>query len=190
MLRSLSPPVRESRPWLLCLDLQREFAAPNRPLFDPEGDSVVAACKAVLAAARRANWPVAHIHTRRAGALFGKSSPFTRPIAGLEPWIREPLYYRSGLSIFTSDDMLALAHGDPGVDFHLIGYSAEGSCLATVFAAHDLGLHLTLVEDAIGSAGERTAGSAVVSDIIAPLCATVGSGDLIRDMERAHAEGR
>lgn len=190
MLRSLSPPVRDRRPWLLCIDLQREFVAPNRPLFDPASDAVVAACKAVLAAARRARWPVAHIHTRRAGALFGKSSPFTRPIVGLEPWISEPLYFRSGLSIFTSQEVLALVHGDSGVDFHVIGYSAEGSCLATVFAGHDLGAQLTLVQDAVGCAGGRANGLADLTDITAPLCATVGSSDLIHDMERAHAEGR
>jgi nicotinamidase-related amidase len=190
MLRSLSPPPRDSRPWLLCVDLQREFVAPNRPLFDPDGDAVIVACKSVLAAARRARWPVAHIHTRRPGALFGKSSPFTRPIVGLEPWISEPLYFRAGLSIFSSPEVLALAHGDVGVEFHLIGYSGEGSCLATVFAGHDLGIQLTLVTDAVGYAGERAARRQGLADITAPLCAAVGSKDLIREMEKAHAEGR
>ena len=188
MLTSLSAPPAANRPWLLCVDLQREFVAPSRPLYARDADAVTAACKAVLAGARRAHWRVAHIHTRRSGALFGKASAFTRPITGLEPWTREPLFFRSGLSIFSSPEVLALARGAPSADLHLIGFSAGGSCLASVFAGFDLGLQLTLVDGAIGAAGVGPPALSHLTELTAPLCATIGSADLIRDMEGAHAE--
>jgi len=190
MLPTLSMETATSRPWLLCVDLQREFVALNRPLCARDADAVAESCKAVLAGARRANWHVAHIHTRRSGALFGKSSAFTRPIVGLEPWTSEPLFFRSGLSIFSSQEVLALARGAREADFHLIGFSAGGSCLATIFAGFDLGIHLTLVDDAIGAAGSGATTLRGINEIVAPLCSTIGSSDLIRYMERADAQGR
>ncbi len=190
MLSSLSMQAGTSRPWLLCVDLQREFTAPNRPLCAQDADGIVDVCKTVLNRARRADWRVAHIHTRRLGALFGKSSVFTRPIVGLEPWSSEPLYFRSGLSIFSSEEVLALVQGAQNSDFHVIGFSAGGSCLATIFSGFDLGIHLTLVDDAIGASGVGAATLEGIAEITAPLCATIGSADLIRYMERAHAEDR
>jgi nicotinamidase-related amidase len=179
-----------ARPWLLCVDLQREFITPNRPLCAANADSVAEACRAVLAAARRANWPVAHIHTHRPGALFGPASPFTRPIPGLEPWTSEPLFFRPGLSIFSSPEILGLALSDPDAEFFVIGFSASGSCLASLFAGFDMGIHLALVEDAIGAAGDTAPSLSAMAEIIDPLCATLCSADLIRYMERAHADGR
>jgi len=179
-----------ARPWLLCIDLQREFITPNRPLCAANADGVAETCRAVLAGARRANWPVAHIHTHRPGALFGRASAFTRPIHGLEPWTSEPLFFRSGLSIFSSAEVQALARNEPEAEFFVIGFSASGSCLASLFAGFDMGIHLALVEDAIGAAGDRAPNLSAMAEIIDPLCATLGSAELIRYMERAHADGR
>jgi nicotinamidase-related amidase len=144
----------------------------------------------VLAGARRAKWPVAHIHTHRPGAVFGRTSPFTRPISGLEPWTSEPLFFRSGLSIFSSSEVLALAQTEVEAEFFVIGFSAGGSCLASLFAGYDLGIRMVLVEDAIGAAGDTGPTLSGMAEITDPLCATLGSADLIRYMERAHADGR
>ena len=96
----------------------------------------------------------------------------------------------SGLSIFSSEEVLALVQGAQNSDFHVIGFSAGGSCLATIFSGFDLGIHLTLVDDAIGASGVGAATLEGIAEITAPLCATIGSADLIRYMERAHAEDR
>ena len=34
MQSSLYMPAPETTPWLFCVDLQREFVAPSRPLYD------------------------------------------------------------------------------------------------------------------------------------------------------------
>ena len=189
MLTSYSHPAPESRPWLFCVDLQREFVSPARPLYANDADRIASSCKAILNGARRVGWQIAHIHTRRSGALFGNAGGFTRPIPGLEPGAREPLFFRSGLSIFSSPEVAALVRNARDADFHLIGFSAGGSCLATIFAGFDLGVNLTLVSDAIGGAGAGLATLAGIREITAPLCGTIGSTDLIHYMERAHAEG-
>ncbi len=190
MLQTATVRSNPPKPWLLCVDLQREFVTPGRPLCADGAETVADTCHSLLMRARRAKWPVAHIQTHRAGALFNRASVHTRPIAGLEPWTSEPLFFRSGLSIFSSPEVLALARNEEHAEFFVIGFSASGSCLASLFAGYDLGITLVLVEDAIGAAGGGGPGLDRMADITDPLCATLGSQDLLRYMERAHAEGR
>jgi nicotinamidase-related amidase len=138
-------------PWLVCLDLQREFVISGRPLFAPESAQQLEVCKLVLSAARANGWGVTHCLTRRACGLFRAGSQFIRPIDGLEPWPDEVVIYREGLSAFSAPQMRRMAKVMTGADLLLIGFSLNESLLATALEAAELGLGVTLIEDAVGA---------------------------------------
>jgi len=163
MLSSFTSPwtsrLAGSAPWLICLDLQREYVVPGRPGYAPAGPDVAAVCLKVLDHARAAGWRVVHSQLRRhATSPFG-AALFGAPIEGLRPLISEPVFFRGGLSAFANPAFaaeLARARGD---EVFLIGFSLADTCLATALAAVDHGLSLVLVEDALG-AGQSPAASA------------------------------
>lgn len=139
----------EPRPWLVCLDLQREYVVPGRPLFDPNGAEVVSTCARVMTHARASGWRVVHAHRRHRGGLFSGEAMFASPIEGLRPLISEPVFVRTGLSAFSNPDFALELSDARGSDVCLIGFSMAGSGLATALSAIDAGLSLTLVEDAL-----------------------------------------
>jgi nicotinamidase-related amidase len=166
------------RPWLVCLDLQREYVVPGRPLFDPNCGEVVSACAKVIAHARASGWRVVHAHRRRNGDLFCGETLFAAPIEGLRPLISEPVFVRSGLSAFSNRDFaLELRRArDDGVC--LIGFSMASSGLATALAAIDAGLTLTLVEDAIDG-GSHEHATDTLRTVLGPHARWLSSADLI-----------
>ncbi|HUZ12165.1 MAG TPA: isochorismatase family protein [Caulobacteraceae bacterium] len=137
-------------PWLICLDLQREFVVPGRPHYDPSADQVAGACARVIDHARAARWRIVHSQRRRLGGLFCGETLFGAPIEGLRPLISEPVFLRTGLSAFSSPEFASRVEDARNCEVCLIGFSVADSCLATAFSAIDAGLSLTVVEDAIG----------------------------------------
>jgi nicotinamidase-related amidase len=161
---------------LVCLDLQREFVVPGRPLFQPGAAAVVETCSQLVRRARRDRWRILHAHRSRAEGLFGKTGLFAAPIEGLRPLISEPIFVRAELSAFANLDFRAALRQARG-DIYLIGFSLADSCLATAFDAVDEGLRIHLVADALGA--ER--GAAAVTDIMAvlgPMARLVSSREL------------
>jgi nicotinamidase-related amidase len=153
------------RSWLVCLDLQREFVVPGRPLFQPEAAAVVGACGRIIRRARHDGWNIVHAHRRRPDGLFGKTGLFSAPIEGLRPLISEPIFVREALSAFANTDFgstLSQARGD---DVYLIGFSLADSCLATALDAIDEGLRLNLVADALGRGGSSTTAAETASGL-------------------------
>lgn len=142
----------DGEPWLLCLDMQREYSVPGRPLFSEGVEVQVERCREILAAARAACWRIVHVQMHRQGALFAQGGPYARPIPGLEPRTDEPVFLRTELSALSCEGFRALARSEPGAEFHLIGFSMTGSGLATLFSGFDLGVRITVVEDAVGGA--------------------------------------
>lgn len=140
-------------PWLVCLDLQREFTVSGRPLYSPEATPQIDRCRQALSVARGNGWTVTHCHTRRPGALFRRGSQFVRPIVGLEPLPSEQLFYREALSAFLPSSMRAFALVHRGCDLAVAGFSLNESLLASVVHAADLGLNVTVLEDAVALPG-------------------------------------
>jgi nicotinamidase-related amidase len=158
------------RPWLVCLDLQREHVVAGHSDHAAAGALVAAACRRILQHARSNGWRVVHSQRRRGGAGL-----FAAPIEDLRPRITEPVFLRRGLSALSDPDFAAELSEARGEDIYLIGFSLSDTCLATVLAAVDLGLALTLVEDAVGGASDSSA----FRSLVAPFAQIVSSRDLL-----------
>jgi nicotinamidase-related amidase len=171
---------RWSPVWLICLDLQREYVVPGRPHYQPANACVANACVRVLEHARAQGWRVVHSQLRNSGASFFGDGIFGAPIEGLRPMVTEPVFLRRSLSAFANTAFSAELASACGDDVYLMGFSMADTCLATAFAAVDLGLSLTLVEDAIGVGGTAAFGATqTASAVLAPFTRTVLSRDLI-----------
>jgi nicotinamidase-related amidase len=170
------------RPWLICLDLQREYVVPGRALYDAGAAEVAQACSGVLALARASDWRVIHCQMRREASPGRRLDYFGAPIEGLRPLISEPVYMRDGLSAFTNPDFAAKLREARGDDVYLIGFSLADTCLATVMAAVDYGLSLTLVIDAIGAGAASVIGVAQIArTLLRPFVRTASSNDLTHE---------
>jgi len=148
--------VGRAQPRLVCLDLQREYVVPGRPLYAEGAAAAAEACATLLRHARTNGWRVVHVQRRDADGLFERSGYFGAPIEGLRPLISEPVFMRSGYSAFCNPDFAAEMRDALGEDVFLIGFSLDRTCLATAFAAADAGLSVTVVTDASGPAGSAS----------------------------------
>ena len=79
-----------------------------------------------------------------------ESRHFGSPIEGLRPLVSEPVFVRRGLSAFSNPGFTEEMRRALGEEVYLIGFSFNNTCLATAFAAFDMGLSLTVVDDAMG----------------------------------------
>lgn len=151
-------------PLLLCLDLQREQLAGG----DEDATDCALQCRRVLRHARTMGWSVAHVH-RQAGIAAGLSEPL-RPIEGLEPHPREPVFYRDRPSAFASPAFrdFVVRLGDPRMV--VVGFSLQASALFTAVSCFELGLPLTVVEGALGApASPRCTGRALQTALFSVL---------------------
>jgi nicotinamidase-related amidase len=144
-------------PWLLCLNLQREYATPGRPLYAPYWESVAALARGCLDHARVEGWRVAHVRSRRARLANDKF--FARPIEGLEPSPSEPVYSTEHRSALGHPELRASVREPGPRAIYVIGFSLALDGLATLFHASDLGLPARIVAGAAGSPpiGDRNA---------------------------------
>ncbi|MGZ6016179.1 MAG: isochorismatase family protein [Phenylobacterium sp.] len=153
----------------MCLDLQRAFLE----RAGGAGALCVANCRRVLTHARRSGWSIVHVFSRDG----------SRPIEDLEPLPSEPVFYRPGVSAFSSRDFDELAGASGDARMVVIGFSLTSSCLATALAAYDRSLRPILVEDAV--AATRISGvadqavEAVARAIAAPFVDVVATDSLI-----------
>ncbi|MFI4976764.1 MAG: isochorismatase family protein [Caulobacterales bacterium] len=169
-----------SRPWLICLDLQREYVVPGRPLYDEAASAVTDACARVMRRARREGWRIVHTQLRRSVGLFAAEGRFGAPIAGLRPLISEPVYLRQGLSAFSNADFAQEMREARGEKVFLIGFSMSDTALATALACVDLGLDLVLVEDALGSGPNHRAAAEIARDILEPYVEFTSTRELLK----------
>jgi nicotinamidase-related amidase len=137
----------------VCLDLQRANAPASGDATLQEMRLRLDNCRRVLAHARAWNWSVVHVYRRRRGGSL------SRPIDGLEPRPSEPVIARDGVSAFSSRSFRDLVDGAHEAQLVLIGYCLASTCLATAFAAHDLGLSTLIVEDAVSASPNIAAGA-------------------------------
>jgi len=139
-----------SRPWLVCLDLQRDYVVPGRPRYAAENAEIAATCARVLGYARDENWRIVHSQLRDDETAAWPRDLFHAPIEGLRPLISEPVFFRQGLSAFGSPGFAAELRLARGKDVFLIGFSLADTCLATALAGVDAGVSMIFVEDAVG----------------------------------------
>lgn len=147
----------ERTPWLLCLNLHREYVTPGRPLHAHGGAAAADRTRSLLYVARERRWTVAHVQTRR--RALANSEMFARPIAGLEPLPSEPLFIIRQRSALAHLDLRARLCAERPPTVYLAGFAFAHEGLATLFDAIDIGLPARVVEDAVASPaiGDRSA---------------------------------
>jgi nicotinamidase-related amidase len=174
-------PDLSSAPWLICLDLQREYVVPGRPRYEAGNATVAQTCRDVLNVARAGRWRVVHSQVRDDSA--STHLMFGAPIEGLRPLVTEPVFFRRGLSAFANPAFASKMREARGAEVFLIGFSLADTCLATALAALDEGLSPTLVEDAVG-AGAAHERSEAARAVLTPLLKVVPSSRLAaRELE-------
>jgi nicotinamidase-related amidase len=139
-----SNPALSARPRLLvCFDLREHALQAEAATVS---DQFLVNCRRILAHARENGWMVAHVHRREAS--WRPSSP---SVQGLEPSPAEPIFIQSGLSAFSNRAFQDLVGRYGRGELILIGCSSASSCLTTALAAYDLGMDVTLIDDAVAS---------------------------------------
>ena len=144
-------------PWLICLNLNREYVTPGRPLFADQGEVAAACARRVVHHARSSGWTVAHVQTR--GARLANADQFQRPIEALEPLPSEPLFLVRGRSAFVHSGLRDGISSDRPSRIYLIGFALAHEGLATLLHGLDTGLPVRVVADACASPpiGDRSA---------------------------------
>lgn len=172
-----------TRPWLVCLDLQRDYVVPGRPRYAAENAEIASTCARVLGFARDEGWRVVHSQLREDDATPWPRDLFRAPIEGLRPLISEPVFFRKGLSAFGNPAFGAELRLARGSDVFLIGFSLADSCLATALAGVDAGISLVLVEDAVGP-GSTPEAAAAARTVLRPFIRLAPSrGLMVRSLE-------
>ena len=157
-------------PMLVCLDLQREHTVGADATDRDSALHCVETCKRVLRHARAAGWQIAHVqrHDGRVAAL----PELLRPIEGVEPRPREPVFYRDRPSAFASrafeDHVTRL--GDPRLI--IIGFSMHASVLFTAVSGCEAGLPITVVEGAIAVPSTARFSGEVVETVLLDVLST------------------
>jgi nicotinamidase-related amidase len=173
---------RVPTPWLVCLDLQRNFIVPGRSSFTAGNLAVVTACIRVLRMARSDGWRIVHSQRRRVSTAGWARELFAAPIEELRPLISEPVFLRHGLSAFADAGFAAELGKARGEEVFVMGFSLADTCLATALAGIDADLSITLVEDAVGQGEPPGAGDAARL-LLKPFVRMVSSRKLGRGLE-------
>ncbi len=118
----------------------------------------------MLRHARAAGWQIAHVqrHDGRASVL----PELFRPIEGLEPRSREPVFYRDRPSAFASkafEDYVQRL-GDPRLI--VIGFSLQDAVLFTAVSGSEAGKPITVVEGALAAPSMARFSGRVVETVL------------------------
>lgn len=164
-----------TRPSLLCLNLQRDFLEPSGR-FIPRAYHTLPNALSCLSWARRLSLQVTHILTR-SDTL---ASP--RPIQGFHPRPDEIVATKSTASLFDAQHVAETLAARGGA--FVVGFSGDRDCLAAAFDAQRYGVRLMFVTDAIASsafsqqAPEQS--DALVGEMLSRLAAATTTIDLLQ----------
>jgi nicotinamidase-related amidase len=164
----------EESPWLICLDLRSDYVSQEHPLFDKGALRILPQLRSLMDRGRRNGWRLLHSVNaqRRIGAA----------IKGLEPRPDEAVFKRPGVSAFSSPHLRTLAQEENPIRIFVAGFGLGTTALATAIVGAELGLPITLVEDAVSATaiGDRSADEiARVVKAIAPAFATLTTVDAV-----------
>jgi nicotinamidase-related amidase len=151
---------------LVCLDLVRSETRLDG-CDHPGLARRITVCRRLLQHARWRDWEITHVHPRSA-------SRASRPVDGLEPLPSERLVYRTGVSAFSNRAFRQAVKAQPEAELVIAGFSLSSSCLATALTAHDWGLTVVLISDAVLGEGEQP-----LRSVVAPFVRIAAADDLI-----------
>jgi len=169
-------------PWLICLGARRRFVTPGHPMCVPDGHEVADHILEWLQFARAEAWRVAHIATRGNESRVGDG--LDGALAGVEPRVREPMYIKSGPSVFTAHEMFEHARDVGPAEIFLVGLAPALDFVATALDAQAFGWPLTIVEDAFGSPSlsdrDEDETRNILAALIAPIAKMVSTDAALR----------
>lgn len=138
----------QKKPWLLSLNLQREYLTPNRALFSPSLQKRLPVMKELLLLGRDNGWNIIHCLGPVLGQNTQNTSQFAKPIQGFEPFASEYVLKHRHHSAFSNrylHGILATAMDEP-IYVMGMGYSQTG--LATFYEATKAHIKFNVIEEA------------------------------------------
>ena len=170
-------------PMLVCLDLQREHVADAAPADLEAIRRCLESCKRVLRHARAAGWRIAHVQ-RHDGRLAGLPELY-RPIEGLEPRPREPVFYRDQPSAFASAAFKDYVERLENPRLVVIGFALHTSVLFTAVSGVEQGVPITFLEGALAAPSIRRFNSEIMQSVLLGVLSTfaevVSTDELLGD---------
>jgi isochorismate hydrolase len=156
---------------VVCLDLVR----PPGPQ-EADEESRADRCRRLLSYARATGWGVSHVYQRTSGRR-------PRPIAGLEPLPSEPVYYRTGVSAFSSRAFGRAMRDQFDQQLVIVALSLSPTAVGTALAAHDQDIAVTLIGDTLSRDACDASGIEAIETIaralVAPFVQVRAVSDLI-----------
>jgi nicotinamidase-related amidase len=152
---------------LVCLDLVEGLFEPDQRRVD--------SCRRLLTFARSARWTITH--------MLAKTSRPQRPLPGLGPLPTEPVLYRAGASAFSNRNFDRIVKELADGEMVILSFTLSSACLGTALYAHDLGVPVILIEDALSDNSRDRSGlealETVARSIVAPFVQVLCAEDLI-----------
>jgi nicotinamidase-related amidase len=144
-LRAFADPGK--RPTLVLIDLQQDGAAASRNHANAEALDAIANCRAALAHARQAGFPIAFVRWIGTSSILQTALPRSAWIEGFEPKRTDMVFERNRPSCYASLAFAEVMANDRG-NFVLAGFGGELACLATAIEAFHRGHQFTFLSDA------------------------------------------
>lgn len=137
-------------PWLVLVDLQREYVAAPRLMALPHVQAALDNCRAALAHARRLGLPVAFMRLFNRSAFFNAATPFSHWIEGFQPMGSDMVFERERPSCYSSRQFATVME-QAGAELVVAGFAGETACLATAIDAFHRDQRITFLSDASAS---------------------------------------
>jgi nicotinamidase-related amidase len=137
-------------PWLVLVDMQREYIAQPRLMALPDAQGALDNCRAALAHARGLGLPVAFMRLFNRSAFFNAATPFSHWIEGFEPMGCDMVFERERPSCYSSPQF-ANVMNHAAADLVIAGFAGETACLATAIDAFHRDQRITFLSDASAS---------------------------------------
>ncbi|MEX0589994.1 MAG: isochorismatase family protein [Xanthobacteraceae bacterium] len=130
----------------MLVDMQQERVVSSRVLAIPDAIDAIANCRAALAHARTAGFPVAFVRWV-SGSPFSSATSRSAWIEGFEPKRMDMVFDRNRPSCYASSAFAEVMRNNTG-DLVLAGFAGEAACLATALDAFHRGHEFTFLADA------------------------------------------
>jgi nicotinamidase-related amidase len=137
---------------LLCMNLQNEHLTPGTRHMMAGTDDVLTACAAIIDGWRGRRWPVVHLRRIARAAWFESASSKSDWLDSFRPLPGELVFEHPLPSAYSSARFsVYMAEIGSAMRTVTIGFSLDGSILATAVDGYHRGHNLRVTEDAVAS---------------------------------------
>lgn len=137
---------------LLCMNLQKEYLTVGRRHTMAGTDDVLTACAAIIDGWRARRWPVVHLKRIARAAWFDPASSMSDWLDAFRPLPGELVFAHPLPSAYSSARFATyMSEIGSGLRVVMIGFSLDGSILATAIDGFHRGHNLRVTGDAMAS---------------------------------------